>query len=199
MTHPRIILIRHGETDWNAEGRLQGQQDIPLNATGRAQSQRAGKALLSLMGPRAITDPGLNWIASPLVRATETLDIARASAGLPAGTYRLDARLMELTFGEWEGLTWPEVKERSPESANWREGDKWNFVPPGGESYHMLGERVQPLIDELSSTTILTSHGGIARVLLANLAGMDPQRAALEPIWQGRLLVFERGTWTWVG
>lgn len=197
--HPRIILIRHGETDYNAEARLQGQRDIPLNDRGREQARQAGAALRDLAGADTLHGATFDWVSSPLSRATETMDIARTVAGLPAGGYDLDPRLMELTFGEWEGLTWPEVKARAPYAANWREGDKWNFVPPGGESYQMLADRVWPWINALERDTIAAAHGGIARVLLAELAGMDRQRAALENIWQGRILVFEKGTWTWRG
>lgn len=199
MTLPRIILIRHGETDWNAEARLQGQQDIPLNSKGRGQAGQAGRALLNLLGPAGLARPDLHWISSPLGRAIDTLNIARSAAGLPPGGYDHDNRLKELTFGEWEGLTWPEVQARSPQSANWREGDKWNFVPPGGESYQMLANRLKPWLDELERDTIVATHGGVARVMLAELAGMDRQRAALEPIWQGRLLVFEKPKWSWHG
>lgn len=199
MSLPRIILIRHGETDWNAEARLQGQRDIPLNAKGIRQAQRAGRALLNLLGMAALENPQVNWVSSPLVRTRHTLDLARAAAGLQEGGYQLDDRLKELTFGEWEGLTWLEVKARSPQSANWREGDKWNFVPPGGESYQMLADRIWPWVKSLDRDTIVATHGGVARVLLAELTGMDRQRAALEPVTQGRLLILENGRWSWSG
>lgn len=199
MSLPRIILIRHGETDYNAEARLQGQRDIPLNARGRGQALSAGRSLLNLLGPAGLAREDLHWVASPLGRATETLDLVRSAAGLEPGGYAHDRRLMELTFGEWEGLTWPEVKARAPHAANWREGDKWNFVPPGGESYQMLADRVWPWLHERNTETIVATHGGVARVLLAEIGGMDRQRAALESIWQGRLLVFEKGRWDWIG
>lgn len=199
MPLPRIILMRHGETDWNAEARLQGQRDIPLNALGREQAASAGKTLLNLLGPAGLSRPELHWVSSQLGRAVETMDLARNAAGLKTGGYHLDHRLKELTFGEWEGLTWPEVQARSPQSANWREGDKWNFVPPGGESYRMLADRIRPWLRELTTETIVATHGGVARVLLAEVAGMDFQRAALEPIAQGRLLIFDHGKWSWAG
>ncbi len=199
MSLPRIIFIRHGETDYNAEARLQGQRNIPLNARGLVQAEQAGKSLLNLVGPAALAGPDLHWISSPLERATQTMNIVRTAGSLPQGGYGLDERLKELSFGEWEGLTWPEVKGRAPHAAGWREGDKWNFVPPGGESYQMLSDRVWPWVNELDRETVVTAHGGVARVLLAELAGMDRQRAALENIWQGRLLIFEKGSWKWVG
>lgn len=199
MSPPRIIFIRHGETDYNAEARLQGQRDIPLNGRGLAQADQAGRSLLNLIGPAGLAGHALHWVSSPLERAIQTMDIARAAAGLAPGGYGIDARLKELSFGQWEGLTWQEVKEKSPYAADWREGDKWNFIPPGGESYQMLAERLWPWLHELDKETVVAAHGGVARVMLAELAGMDRQRAALENIWQGRLLIFEKGGWKWAG
>jgi len=202
MTRHRIILIRHGETDWNAEARLQGQQDIPLNARGLAQAEAVGRKLRNLLGDGTDAGAGLHWVSSPLGRARHTMDIARRVAGLDSGPdqpgYSLDDRLMELTFGEWEGLTWPEVQARAPWAASWREGDKWNFVPPGGESYQMLADRVRPWVEKLASDAVVATHGGVARVLLAELAGMARERAATVNIWQGRLLVLDNGRFDWI-
>lgn len=201
LTH-RLIFLRHGETDWNAEGRLQGQRDIPLNARGREQADQAGRKLARLLGPVGLKDPQIGWCASPLSRATQTLQLAREAAGLGAGApnedFAIDARLKELTFGEWEGLTWPEVQARSPLAAQWREGDKWNFQPPGGESYAMLAERLTPWIEALDRDSVVCAHGGVARVLMAVLAGMAPEQAALADIWQGRIMVFHRNRFDWI-
>jgi broad specificity phosphatase PhoE len=194
----RIIFLRHGETDWNAEGRLQGQKDIPLNAKGRFQAGEAGRALARLLGPAGLNDPALNWVSSPLSRATTTLQLARVAAGMPAEGFETDPRLMELTFGEWEGLTWPDVQARSPQSANWRDGDKWNFQPPGGESYAMLGERLQPWLESLTGDTVVAAHGGVCRVLMAQTAGLACERAALVEIHQGRVVVFHKGRFDWI-
>ena len=87
------------------------------------------------------------FFASPLARARETMELARAALGLPPMRYALEPALKELTFGEWEGLTWPQVWNRDPAGARAREIDKWNFAPPGGESYAMLADRLQPWLD----------------------------------------------------
>ena len=100
----RLILVRHGETDWNREGRLQGGRDIPLNALGREQAAEAAHRLKTL--EPAFAD--LDYICSPMERARETMDILRRDLDLPAGAYRIDDRLKELTFGEWEVFTWRE-------------------------------------------------------------------------------------------
>ncbi|MDB5569843.1 MAG: phosphoglycerate mutase [Hyphomicrobiales bacterium] len=198
MLAHRLVFIRHGETDWNVEGRLQGQQDIPLNARGRHQAAQAGKTTLKLLGREALESGAYKFICSPLGRARETMEIARAAMGLPPGGYAIDRLVEELTFGEWEGLVWPEVKARAPEAANWREGDKWNFTPPGGESYAMLAARLTPWLESLTGDSIVVSHGGVARALMAMLGGLPQQRAALADIWQGRVIVFANDRYDWV-
>ena len=87
------------------------------------------------------------FIASPLIRTRQTMELARAALGLPPARYALEPALKELTFGEWEGLTWPQVAKRDPAGARAREADKWNFAPPDGESYAMLAARLQPWLD----------------------------------------------------
>ena len=111
----RLIFVRHGETAYNAESRLQGQLDIPLNARGREQARTIGGTLRSLVG-REIDrlDEAQAFFASPLVRARETMEIARDAMGLEPERYHLDPVLKELSFGAWEGLTRSEIKSRTP-------------------------------------------------------------------------------------
>src|SRR5438270_5545218 len=108
---PVLIFIRHGETDWNVEGRLQGQRDIPLNDNGRAQARRNGTAIKTAMPEAA----GFDFLASPLSRSRETMEIVRAAMGLPPRHYATDDRLKELTFGDWEGLTDADLQTVSAE------------------------------------------------------------------------------------
>jgi len=195
----RLFFIRHGETDWNAEGRLQGQQDIAMNARGHEQAAQAGKTLRNLIGvntARIVED--FAFYASPLLRTRQTMDIVRHQLGLPPDIYRQDDYLKEITFGRWEGLTWPEVVARDPQQAAGRQADKWEFVPPGGESYAMVAERVRPWFDTLEGDSIIVSHGGIARVFMALVGGADPVIAPNLDIWQGRVLVFQSGTYRWI-
>lgn len=198
MLRHRLVFLRHGETDWNAEGRLQGRQDIPLNDKGRRQAADAGRIVRDLLGPSGLAAPDLLFQASPLSRARETMEIARKAMGLPPDSYALDDRLMELTFGDWEGLTWPEVKARAPEAGSWREGDKWSFTPPRGESYAMLTERLEPWLRALDRPAVVVSHGGVARALMARLGGAPTQAAALADVWQGRALIFQNGRYDWI-
>jgi probable phosphoglycerate mutase len=181
-----IYFVRHGETDWNAEARLQGQRDIPLNAFGRVQAEEAGARLLGL----APDCEALDYLASPLSRTRDTMERMREAMGLPPTVYRIDERLKELTFGKWEGFTWKEIRTRDPKRAAERERDKWGFAPPGGESYAMLAERVAPLLGELGARgTVIVSHGGVARALLALIGAVEREAAPRVDIWQGRVLV----------
>lgn len=190
----RLILIRHGETEWNREGRLQGAQDIPLNALGRTQAAEAAERLKALAPDFAAFD----YVASPMERARETMDILRGQLQLEPGAYRIDERLRELTFGDWEGFTWREVRKSEREQAQMRERDKWGFVPPGGESYRMLAERIRPVLEEMQRETVIVSHGGVARAVLALVGAVSPQKAALVEIWQGKILVVSGNQADWL-
>jgi broad specificity phosphatase PhoE len=191
----RLIFIRHGETDWNRDGRLQGQQDIGLNAKGRAQARATAGQVAGIVQAR----PDFPCQASPLRRTMETMRIVRETLGLaPPQQFTTDARLMELTFGRWEGLTWRAVRQQDPLAARQRHQDKWGFVPPGGESYAMLAERVAPWVRRLGGDTLVVAHGGVARVLLFLIAGVEPGTAAATPIFQGRVLLFQDGAHHWL-
>jgi probable phosphoglycerate mutase len=196
----RILFVRHGETDYNAEGRLQGQRDIPLNSRGRAQASAIGRALRAAM-PEAIAalEAAEVFIASPLSRTRETMELARAALGLPPSRYALEPALRELTFGAWEGLTWPQVWNRDPAGAKEREGDKWNFAPPDGESYAMLAARLQPWLESRRTDCFVVSHGGVARALMTLIAGVSPSAAENADIWQGKAILFEGGGLSWIG
>ena len=196
----RILFVRHGETEYNAGGRLQGQRDIPLNRRGRAQASAIGRALAKAM-PEAIAalEAAEAFIASPLVRTRQTMELARAALGLGPERYALDPALKELTFGEWEGLTWPQVWKRDPAGARARETDKWNFAPPDGESYAMLAERLQPWLEQRDADCFVVSHGGVARALMTLIADVSPSAAENADIWQGKAILFEGGGLSWIG
>ena len=126
------------------------------------------------------------------------MEIARDAMGLPPRRYALDPVLKEISFGAWEGLTWPEIAARDPKGVRTRKEDKWTFVPPRGESYAMLAERLRPWLDGLSGDAFIVSHGGVARALMTLIAGVKPAKAADAPIVQGRALCFEKGTCRWI-
>jgi probable phosphoglycerate mutase len=196
----RIVFVRHGETDYNAHGRLQGQRDVPLNRLGRAQASAVGRALAKAIPAEiARLEAADAFTASPLVRTRQTMELARAALGLPPKRYGLDATLKELTFGEWEGLTWAQVASRDPAGARAREADKWNFAPPDGESYAMLAERLEPWLESLRADCFVVSHGGVARALMSLIAGVSPAAAENADIWQGKAIVFDKGALSWIG
>jgi broad specificity phosphatase PhoE len=196
VTHPLIYIARHGQTDWNAEHRLQGQADTDMNALGRSQADGNGRLLRKL-----IPDPGqFDFVSSPLRRTRETMERIRAAMGLDPHAYRTDARLMELHFGDWQGFTYQEVEEREPGSAERRLFDKWNFLPPGekAESYEMLADRVRPWLAEVTCPTVCVTHGGIVRVLFHLLAGMPEAEAAAMDVPQDRVLRLEGKSLEWL-
>jgi probable phosphoglycerate mutase len=189
-----IIFLRHGETDWNVAGRLQGQRDIPLNAHGRSQARRNGERILETIPEIA----GFDFVASPLGRARETMEIARSAMGLNPGDYRLDDRLRELTFGEWEGFTTDELRVDRPDAVAEREARKWEFVPPGGESYGMLANRVSAWLETLDRPVMAVSHGGVGRVLYQLLEGVERAAAANLDFPQDRFLLWQAGPARWI-
>ena len=148
MPRPILYFARHGETDWNRERRLQGQHDIPLNALGRVQASRCGELLRELLERDGRPAGEYDYVSSPLGRARETMELMRAAMGLDPEAYRTDARLMEMSFGRWEGFTFAELQTREAAALAERERDKWGFVLPGGESYAQLEVRVARLVRE---------------------------------------------------
>src|SRR5262249_14102802 len=107
-----LYFVRHGETDWNRTQRYQGQRDIPLNDTGRSQASPSGGVLAEVRGTAAAA---LDYVASPLVRARETMEIVRRQLALAPPAYRTDDRLREIHYGHWEGQPWTELPRTDPE------------------------------------------------------------------------------------
>jgi broad specificity phosphatase PhoE len=197
---PRLYFIRHGETDWNREGRLQGRTDTSLNARGRKQAAEVARHLGTLVP--ALTRPDmpahLPFFASPMQRTRQTVEILRDTLGVDPAGYAPDERLREIGFGAWEGRTWPEVRARDPIGARDRDKDRWNFQPPGGESYATVMERVAAWHETVEGDACVIAHGGIARVMLVLCGGITPEAAVTVDIWQGKVLVFEDGVAHWM-
>ena len=191
MSPPIVYYVRHGETDWNVIGRLQGRRDVPLNARGRAQAAHCGMILRELFANSARSPGDLDYVSSPLGRACETMELIRSTLGLSSDGYRLEPRLAEIAFGDWEGFTIAQLHIRDPQRVAAREHDKWRFVPPGGESYENVSGRVSEWYDSLSRDTVAVAHGGTARGLLAHLGIAQPAAAPLVDIAQGIVYVFE--------
>ena len=161
----RWFLVRHGETDWNAAGRAQGQSPVPLNAAGQAQA----RALAARLRPVRLSAA----YASDLRRVTETAAPILHGRDLPLVTL---SALREKSFGEWEGLTFAEMEARYPERyAEWFSSDG-SFIPPGGESDRQLLQRVAAGVDRLRAAhgrepgnLLLVAHGGSLCAALVHL------------------------------
>lgn len=193
MPAPVIYYIRHGETSWNALGRLQGAQDIPLNDLGRRQAAHAGHVLGELIARDGRDKFSLAFVASPLIRARATMELVRGSLKLPQSGYALDDRLREIGYGQWEGATLPELQLREPELYARRQTGKWTVSPPGGESYVEVQARMQEWYASVTADTVAVAHGGTARALMVALGIETPLSAADLTIEQGAVYVFRNG------
>ncbi len=191
VNSPLFYFVRHGETDWNAERRLQGQLDIALNDIGRRQSAQCGSTLRGLIAARRKAPADFAFISSPLSRARETMEILRGGLDLPRDGYAIEPRLAELSFGRWEGLTYAEVRALDSAALAVRERDKWNFTTPDGESYAGLLARVRAWHTGVTGDIIVAAHGGVARALMVLFGVRTPQDAPHGDVEQG--VVYEFG------
>lgn len=189
-----IYFIRHGETDWNAERRYQGQRDIPLNERGRAQARRNGEVLKALMPALA----SFEFVSSPLGRAIETMHIIRATLGLPLGAYRVDPRVMEVNYGAWEGQLAADLPVTDPDGIKTRLTDPFGFRPRDGESYAELMQRTNAWIDSVDRDTVVVSHGGVSRTVRGAVLALPPAQIMTLDVPQDRVLVLTRGAARWI-
>ena len=193
MPVPTIYYIRHGETSWNAEGRLQGVQDIALNERGRAQAARAGRILADLLVRDGHDKAALPFVASPLIRACATMELLRTELGLAPDDYARDDRLREIGYGAWEGSTLNEAQAADPATYARRQAEKWSVAAPGGESYVEVQRRMTDWYRSVTSDTVTVAHGGTARALMVALGFETPASAADLFIEQGAVYVFRDG------
>ncbi len=171
----KLILVRHGETDWNNERRYQGQRDIPLNSKGEWQARQAARALAG--------EPIERLVSSDLRRARTTAAAIAAACGVPLTT---DRRLREISFGSWEGLAYDQIIEQDGDSyRRWKENPTAH-PPTGGETLDITKRRVLAAWQEIKEhevgTIIVVSHGGTLRVLLSHLLQLPP-----ESFWELKL------------
>jgi probable phosphoglycerate mutase len=164
----RVVLLRHGRTEWNATGRFQGQLDSPLDLIGKAQATAAALAVAP-MQPDVV-------VSSDLSRARDTAIAVADECGVDLA---IDPRLREIHLGEWQGLTRAEAKARySEEYARWQTGE--DARRGGGETYAEVGARCVECIDEWldrlgpGSLLLAVTHGSAARATIGTLLGMDP-------------------------
>ncbi len=176
-----LWLVRHGETVWNAAGRVQGSSDPELSETGREQARR--------LGLRLERTTFTSVVSSDLRRAVQT-----AQSALP-GVIQTDPRLRELDFGAWEGQTWGEVAAADPDALAAWYANPYVHAPTGGESYAALEKRTRGWLETLpkSGRVLAVTHGGPIRSLLYGLTGVpdghtwrfDPGPASLTKVTLG--------------
>lgn len=168
----KILLARHGETAWNAEGRYQGQTDVPLSPLGVTQARALGRRLARVRLERAVT--------SPLARAEQTACLALGESR--ASMLRLDPGLMEIAHGQWEGLSADEIRARDRQRwLAWREAPE-TVRMPGGESLQQVFERAWPALGraldglEDDATVLVVAHDAVNRLLLCRILGIGFSR-----------------------
>ena len=192
-----IFLIRHGQTAFNVERRLQGRMDSPLTALGAEQARKMGETL------RGVIDPvGLTVIASPLGRTRRTAEIVCETLGLDC-PIELDPRLAEIDVGDWEGLTGDEIEAVTPGA---RSTPGWLLTAPGGETWETASARVAGWLDEHNVRDgchrLVVSHGITGRILRALYQGEGPAglwsapappQDAVFRLWDGSIYRLDEG------
>lgn len=165
-----LYLVRHGETEWNRQRRMQGRLDSRLTAEGRAHARAHGQ----LLAREAVA----HMIVSPLGRTRETAELILEGCDIPV-TY--DERLVERHCGAWEGLTIEEIAERYPDEWAARSLDPFHHRPPAGENLPDMLRRMSPLAERLHDLPVrklaIVSHGISGRVLLTHFLGLKPSEA----------------------
>ena len=179
----RLLLVRHGQTEWNSNGRFMGQMDIPLDGTGLRQVQAVAHRL-------RVEQPAIIY-TSDLQRALHTAKYIQTAIAdyrqAPPPPLASDARLREMYFGNWEGLTYSEIQSSQPLQLKAWEADLLNFRPPGGENLRQMGERVSEFLDEImlahpGETVMLVAHGGTFEALAMVHLGFKTDK-----VWQLRM------------
>jgi broad specificity phosphatase PhoE len=185
-----ILLVRHGETEWNRARRHQGRFDSPLTERGTAQARALGRRLATL--PEAAAAP---IVASPQGRARRTAEIIREELG-GAGALRIDDRLREHSVGLWDGLTYSEIEVRSPGIFDGEGSHEWYFRAPDSESYAVFAARVGEWLGQQNKTApiIVVAHGLVSRVLRGLYAGLPRATALNLPVPQDRIFRLFAGT-----
>ena len=168
-----LYMLRHGETAWNTERRMQGTKNSDLTERGRAQALAMGRALKAELA----REPGSTvFLRSPLGRVRETSEIVGRELGLDPSQWRDDPRLAELGYGEWEGFSWQEIEVTHPTAlADWR-ADPHGYCPPGGETHVELRRRSAAVLADIVASgtrTVVVGHGAADAVVRGLNLGLD--------------------------
>lgn len=185
--YPPLFILRHGQTEWNLAHRIQGALDSPLTQLGEAQAQTQTRLLTQILDQYAC-----EAVVSPLGRTRQTAEIALAGHKLTA-PIRFDARIAEITAGEWQGLERSEIARKWPQEAQASNDFEYYTQSVGGEGATALRARCEVFLSEITKPTILVTHG-ICSVMLRGLAcGLDHKGMCQLPLTQGCIFVIEDG------
>ena len=191
---PDFYFARHGETEWNREQRYQGTRDIPLNRKGQMQADANGVLLRQLLERDGVDPTALNWFASPLSRASETMDRMRAAFDVALPPVIYDERLIEISFGELEGMLHSELAGKHAALApGERDESYWQFRPEGGENYEDVALRLRDFAHALTHQAVVVAHGGVLRVVRHLVEGAPRSLVLNWPPPQGVIAHFAGG------
>jgi broad specificity phosphatase PhoE len=184
----RLHLVRHGQTDWNLEGRWQGQADVALNDQGREQAQQSAEKLRPV--------PLVAIYSSDLIRAAET---ARAIAVVNPAPLVLEPRLREIHQGEWQGLLVEEIKARYAEAFQQRRANPLTMASPGGETTQQVRQRALAALSDLlvkhpQGNVAVVSHGYILAVLITHFHNIPFERVWEQIPQNGEIIVLDVNT-----
>ncbi|MBE1284752.1 MAG: histidine phosphatase family protein [Rhodobacteraceae bacterium] len=183
MTIPKIWFLRHGQTEWNAQGRIQGQLESDLTRLGREQARQQARLMASVL------EASPPCFVSPMRRARQTAKIA-----LSGRPFAVDTRLAEVQAGLIQGMTRPEVETRWPGlSTNNPTGLDLFCEAPEGEGFAAFEARIQSFLAELREPTVIVAHGLLGQVLRGLVCGLDRAAMAALPNEQGCIYVLEDG------
>lgn len=187
-----IYLVRHGETVWNVDGRVQGHRDSPLTERGIGQARHAGEALAALIEG----EPAFVLTHSPLGRVRHTTELILEAIGERIAEVRADERLTEVTWGRWDGMTRAEIVAAEPDLWAWRTADPWRNPPPGGESHERLCARATRWLHsvEKEPRLIVVGHGAFGQALRAVVLNLSPTGMAALDEPQDALFRLTAGT-----
>jgi broad specificity phosphatase PhoE len=188
---PTIYFIRHGETDWNKQGLIQGALDVELNALGHQQAQAVAHAL----NDKRIELRGFNFYVSPQIRAQQTMSYVAAALAKPMFEITTEPRVRELGFGVWEGKPSWELKASPIYPAD--PETRYSWRPEGGESYADGVVRVDQWLSTLTGPTLVVAHGAVGRCLMGYVSGCNPADLVTLKTPQGYYCRLQNGQIDW--
>jgi broad specificity phosphatase PhoE len=188
---PAIYFVRHGETEWNRQGIIQGWTDIPLNPSGHAQA----KAVAEAIQVHFAEIDASRFLVSPMLRTRETMAHISRRLGLAEESIVIEPLLKELGFGIWEGKPFWELKASPVYHAD--PETRYNWRPEGGESYEDGALRLRQLLARIAAPTLIVSHGALGRCLIGMLTGMTAREMLAIRMVQGAYCRIEAGHAQW--